>query len=365
MEIIRKFLTSAELYPPNTRYNEGTDTVQVTPDGGATWQDAPGFDPRITSNLPPPDTAQPACDAATRIQQHFEQILATVIVGAGSAAIAVAGRIVSLFMPQFALIITFVSTVVGGLLGIGAEALAAAFLGDEWETFICILRCGLTEDGTMTEEGLAQVRVEVDDQIGGTAAAALQLLMTMTGAGGMNAAASQRSETGDCDECPSCEWCYTFDFTADDGDFLPNVYTSPLFWQFQPAWSSGQGWSAGQVRQGTGNNRWQGININRTLPASAHVTELELEYSIILGQCSTGTCFYAQLVDNVGTVKNENLTTSGTKTLNWTGSRTMTGIAIGVQSAFCTNACTPSGAVVVTRLTMRGTGDNPFGVDNC
>ena len=46
MEIVRKYLTPDEVSPANIRTNPTTGEVEISPDGGTTWNDAPQLDPR-------------------------------------------------------------------------------------------------------------------------------------------------------------------------------------------------------------------------------------------------------------------------------------------------------------------------------
>ena len=67
MDIIRKELAAGQLYPIDLRYNDATDAVQYTPDGGTTWIDSPQNDPRLNNHYPPPATDDPQCDGAARM----------------------------------------------------------------------------------------------------------------------------------------------------------------------------------------------------------------------------------------------------------------------------------------------------------
>src|SRR5512147_777857 len=105
MDIIRKELSTSAFYPAFLRYDEATDTVQSTPDNGATWVDAPGSDPRRQTSFPPPETDHPQCDAAARMVAHMQEILDHVIVGFTGGALAIIGSVLALFFPGFALLI--------------------------------------------------------------------------------------------------------------------------------------------------------------------------------------------------------------------------------------------------------------------
>jgi len=207
MEIVRKELSSNELFSATLRYAAGTDEVEYSPDNGTTWYPAPNLDPRRVAYVPAPETADPACDGAARIVAHYQALVEMVISGIAFGTTTVVTNILFLLFPQFALLIIIISLVVNQLIGIGADDLANAFLGTEWDDFLCILAKHIGADGFMNEAGFDLVRADVNAQIGGTAATVLNLLMDMTGFGGMNDAAGQRTETGDCGDC-GCPFPY-------------------------------------------------------------------------------------------------------------------------------------------------------------
>jgi len=225
MEIVRNKLTPDVLYSKNLRYNATTDEVEYTNDGGTTWTPAPGQDPRLVAQVPPPDTADPACDGAERIVEHYQDLVAAFLTGASGGVTSVVTAFLLLLFPAFALLIIIINLVVNGLLAIGAEDVADSFLGSEWDDFKCIVYNNIGADGFVTEAGFATIRSDVNAQIGGTAATVLNLLMDMTGYGGMNDAAGQRTETGDCSSCAT--WCVVYDFRDGTHGFAAQEFDVP------------------------------------------------------------------------------------------------------------------------------------------
>lgn len=189
-------------------------------------------------------------------------------------------------------------------------------------------------------------------------------MMQFIGVEGLNLAGATTAITDP--ECGCNTWCYEFDFTTSNGGFAAITQSSPIFWQAVPVWVSSQGWVAGEARQTGSNNRWQGASVVKTFAATT-VTDIEFHCSATAGQCSTGSnCDTWSLVDSTGTViQGEWVGNPTPGVFSWTGSRTMSSISPRIQSSFCTNGCVPSGAAVITKLVLRGTGTNPFGADNC
>lgn len=283
-----------------------------------------------------------------------------------------------------ALVAAFVSTAAAAFVVLGASAVEDFFqlLGtitfdlwnEEFETLLyCLLLDNATSEGSVVHFDFDAVNTALHDEVSGTSLdiqrkqLCLQILylLNIIGKPGLEWAGTTTAITDDdCSECDS--WCYEFDFTTGDGGFAYVTQSSPIFWQSVPVWSSGLGWLAGQARQTSSNNRWQGASIVKSF-SSTIVTSVEMYFSAAAGQCSTGSnCDTWSLVDNAGVIANgEWVGASPAGYKAWTGSRTMTSISARIQDSFCTNACTPSGGSVITKLRLRGTGSNPFGSDNC
>jgi len=79
MEVIRKELAPLLVYAFPTRYNEDTDTVEMSPDGGTSWQPFPDGDPRLNNHILPAETDDPRCDAAARISAGTQVVIQYII----------------------------------------------------------------------------------------------------------------------------------------------------------------------------------------------------------------------------------------------------------------------------------------------
>ena len=337
MEIVRTQLTSDVLYSKNLRYYSAGDVVQYTNDGGTTWVDAPGQDPRIVAQVPPPDTADPACDGAERITEHYQALVAAFITGAAGGATSVVTAFLLLLFPAFALLIIVINLVVNGLLSIGAEDVADAFLGDEWETFKCIVRNKIGADGFVTEAGFSEIRDAVNFQIGGNAATVLNYLMDMTGFGGMNDAAGQRTETGDCSECADT-WCRVF---------YPDT---TMF----PSWTLAVGTVDGNEIVGVQDGLPYRISLTTTLLADVALTGCDF-----YGATGAARNVYLVNEDTVSVIweaTNEEITAGRVRRSNVIPAGTHLRLECGQN---------PPTPFHLTLTVLGGEGDNPYGANNC
>lgn len=140
------------------------------------------------------------------------------------------------------------------------------------------------------------------------------------------------------DDCPcNDEWCYDIDFTVTDGGFVSLGYGQ---------WVAGTGWRGTNVGTGA-----ESIYINRVL-ASFALTRLEITVVQPNGNCYVGL----QPGDHT-LVDQQNVAGS---TFVWTGERTGTTLVLNPSSGV-----NQGGYTLVTRLKLWGTGENPFGTDNC
>lgn len=210
MEIVRVKLTADDVNPPGTRYNPDCDCVQTTVDGGTTWTENPGADPRTNDayRLPPRTGSDPKCDAAEAMTQHFKAQVDQFL--AASDAVAFVNAIIQIAGVFFGLIGLFASKIFlifEALLTIGAIAIDAAMTDDVYDQIKCILYCHLDADGQMTTAGLAAAQSDIDDQIGGTPNIVFDLFAGLWGAVEWSNAGAVGEYTGECDDC-SCTFCY-------------------------------------------------------------------------------------------------------------------------------------------------------------
>lgn len=231
MKIVRKQLTTTEIQPAGTRWNAGTDTVQTTPDGGATWNNAPGLDPRHADNyrLPPLTGGSAQCDAAARMAAYVN-VQVDNFLNAGSLAQAATGAlgVLLLLFGGAGIIIDAILAAMDVLITIGATAISSAFNVTTYENLKCTFFCHIGADGQMTAAQLAAFQNDVFLHYSSTVYSTMVTIGSFTGEVQYSNAGVERSETGDCSACAGCGWCYHFDSTHQLGDWTAENYSGAV-----------------------------------------------------------------------------------------------------------------------------------------
>jgi len=212
IQIVRKLLSSNEVGGDNNRYNDSTDIVQTTPDGGITWNDNPGADPRHNTALqnPPRGGSDPQCDAAANMRANLEKFINTIVTVAtqGAGASAILG-VLAVFMPEIAILWLLCTEVMGGLLSIGQSVINAAFTTPVYDALEQIFYCNIASDGTCTAEQLSQIEDAIASQIGGVVQTVMALYLSLTGEVGLTNSGATGDAVGDCSGF-GCGWCYNY-----------------------------------------------------------------------------------------------------------------------------------------------------------
>lgn len=282
MKIVRGRLSASSVVPPNQRVDPTTNIFQITPDGGTTWTDAPGSDPRIADvYLLPPLTPYPGihCDVAARMTAQLKDTL-DIFLASGDAAQFATGAL-ALLVATVPLVGWFVDLFlfIGlGLVDVGQSNIEDAFTEAVYDSVRCTFDCRLDSNGQMTQAELDDAYDEIKTNNPGVVANVIDLLRFFFGDVPMNNAGVVRDETGDCSDCGCCPdgYCTEIDFTASNGGFTSNLGT----------WSAGVGWVHGTVA-GDGKN-YRGVWIHKTIEAG-NIKSIEIEYTR-----TTGSFFSAQ-----------------------------------------------------------------------
>jgi len=337
MPIVRRKLDENTVYPADLRYDPDTDTVQRKVNGS--WVDAPESDPRTHTTLPPRITSDPACDGAESVKDALKGQIEQVItaISNASTAFTIAGIILSLLsFGVFAVFISIALTIADTMIGVGAAGLTAALTEPVYHQLACILSCHMNSQGRLNPGELGLVQTEINDQIGGVGATTLNAMLSLAGEGGINNLASLGTSTGDCSDCGCVNyWCYLFDFTLSDGGWSGPYGT----------YNAGVGWEA--TTAGTGVS----IVLQQELPP-AHYTHMSMTIVAASGANA------AIIVDSTtATVDEINVATGF---YEWDGAIDGHNIILNPSSG-----AVQGGQVTMTHVLFRGTGDNPFGADNC
>lgn len=354
MEIVRLKLSPDDERPPDTRYNDDTDTVETSVDG-VNWTPNPGADPRSNPAYQLPAlTSNARCAAAEGMRQEIAAwVLAAV--GAtsviGLANVALTGALA--LIPVSWMFLMFWG-IANSVLLIGSVTIGNAFTPEVLDEIKCILFCNLNPQGRLTAASLANARSQIAVQINDpVVTACFDLMIQSWGYVGFNNAGVLRGDPEAECECDTCEWCYVFDFLTSPGGW--STWTGGAEFNNRPmgTWVSGQGWLSTFYNDAGGN----GVYIKHAVPENTGITYVKTE-----GVASRS--------GNVGLYLQGNVFIPGT------GGE---GIGAGgfikefapdnltnvIAMLHFVDDVPPTSTIFVTRITVRGTGVNPFGEDNC
>jgi len=355
----------------------GGKIIRVAPSGhveqlGDTneWEDPTGdyaippVPPR-TDGTPPDQNCLAAKNAAHVLELLYENVSDSFAEGlnAAEAGVALIASISLLVGVEFAPITFAIVSVSAAIFG-AFYSIMEFVTADLWDenftgTLVCILRSCLTnDDGVITFDWdcfNAKLAAQVEftsltfDQL--RLFGQIQYLLFMVGGvDALNLAGATTAITDDdCDYCD--EWCYTFDFTLNDGDWDPVVISGLDF----AVYSSGNGWSVRTQNDGCSNHSYMYM----TFPISAdNISRCEIEFADSIG--SFDVALFDQLLS--GTLVQRSAFANGDAVVHSTGDVTPVIVDhIGITLNKCD---TPSGWYTV-RATFHGLGVNPFGSDNC
>lgn len=359
LSIVRKKLTPDEIQPPTTRYNSDCDCVQVTGDGGLTWTDAVGLDPRSQPAYlrPPLTTDNPRCDAAANMVAAIRHAVDTM--EDGSTVWAVASLLLALFgaFLPLGLISALVVIVADAIWTIGIALLRAAMTEEVYAQLLCIFLDNEDADGRLTPEGYAALYPAVEAQIEATAAGFLERIFDLMGYVGLSNAGSSGVETGDCTECDT--HCFTIDFELTDGS---EYGVSKLFAGGE--WVDGVGWAT--TLDGVDQDVTLGLPFPETLSVVAmsaityRPAASGFDSGVNLNLKYPGTAYADPTVQHADNLDNTDLPPFTFQT-GATFANTL-GDGITVDN----NSGNSEDVVVTKRVSVRYTGDIPAGwSDNC
>lgn len=253
VQIIRKRLWEEELLPPNTRYNDIDDIVEVYDPVSDTWSESPQSDPRLYNQYPPPTLTDGRCTAAARMVALLQELIDTCItaLSVGADLIELAAIITAAFsvFVGFALFAALVLTIAAALLELGYAVLFAEFEGFPWDTFRCTLLGYISSDNYITEENLNLFKAQVLPEYTLVQRTAIDYVLSLAGSGGLNDAVATRSEDYDCS---ACEDSLYFNFRESRYEFVPMGWGGNQFFLAAPTYVTGQGWQT--MPGGSGRN---------------------------------------------------------------------------------------------------------------
>lgn len=223
MQIVRKKLAPDQVTPGTIRYDADCNCVQQTPDGGVTWNDAPGQDPRSSAafRAPANSSDQPQCNAAANMVSALQQMVAADISAGNAASLAtlLLGTAL-LFVPVAGWIADAFLLVADAVILLNQATIEAAFTPTVFSDLLCTFFCNIDPDGQMSDDQLTRFLSDVFDNYDFTVWSVITNHSDTLGAVGWSNMGALGTGTGsDCSECDCGPWCYTWDFTLSDGGF--------------------------------------------------------------------------------------------------------------------------------------------------
>lgn len=235
LQIVRKKLSPDEVTPVGTRYNPDCNCIQQSPDGGVTWNDAPGIDPRRNPGglFPPLVSDDPRCDAATAMSERVKIVVDAFLNTANlaGAASAIFGALISI-IPGLGLLVDVILIGVGLFLALGAIEVNDAMTTETYEALKNIFYCNIGSDGQMNEAGYAGVYADVEAQLTDPAIGIIERILDIVGLVGLNNAGATTTLIGDCSGV-DCGWAYEWDvdeLSSWDGCFGRGTYSPGVGW---------------------------------------------------------------------------------------------------------------------------------------
>lgn len=189
--------------------------LEVSTDGGETWEDAPQDDPRLNSTtappLPGPDGADKRCQAAASATEFISSQFVDEIEDAMTV-----GQIVALFAAILAMILSLpagailgplIVTIVGNIINVGASIIQSAFDSTQKSLLQCILYCRAADDGSFNQAAWEGVKADIMAQMAEAVAIFLRDAVNVMGPVGLTNASRMGLLSGITD-CSACDCPY-------------------------------------------------------------------------------------------------------------------------------------------------------------
>jgi len=198
---------------------------QSSDDGGITWVDDPGGDPRNDAIAAPPLSGAPSnakrCAAADNVRDLFEQYRDNLIeiVGATPTILAIIAGILAFIGTVLGLsgvgigIGVLFLTFAAEIIQIGGTGISGAITFTALQTFRCMVYCRMTQDGQITYDNWQLLLSDIAAEFDGFAETFFyQTVNGMGYIGVSNAGTVGAATADDCDcACNECEIVVTFD----------------------------------------------------------------------------------------------------------------------------------------------------------
>ncbi len=237
LQVIRKELDPAEVYPENLRYDADCDCVQQTYDDGATWVEQPGQDPRTsdTFRYPTIGGGDPQCAAAANMTHFLQDVVETTLanLALGLDALGLATSILPLFVElgPFEILFGLGIGLASGLISLGVDVINEEFTSEVYDQLTCIFYCNIEIDGSVTSEDLAAISSQIDAEMSADVALIMGLMFLLSGPVGLSNEGTIGDAEFDCSSCTSsATGSHTFDLTAAQGEWQASAFAPGNTW---------------------------------------------------------------------------------------------------------------------------------------
>ncbi len=362
MTLIRSRLSESQLGTTSYRYNSDCACVQYSPDGGTTWNDAPGSDPRNAPQFRFPERtgSDIQCNCAANARAWIKGVIdrVTAILAIGGIVVEIANEILRfaeiIFAEAGGWLLNLILDAAGTLFGIGYAAISGAFDTTQYDLLLCALYCNADAGGQYDDTRFAALQAMINATMNSTAAAVVNLFLSIQGKVGLSNAGAIGTETADCTSC-MCDHCFVIDFTVSDG----------TEWGYVPqggSWTDAIGW-VGQFDSPISVSNVYGY---WAFPETLTVSKIQIDYTKQNGSGGNDVNWFFALnpatnynLVNVG----QNLDDSG-RGIDLT-KEIIVGDSLG-GTGYDINTGEDSGPSIALRLRVYYTGDIPDGwSDNC
>lgn len=367
---------------PLFQTDPNTGLPLVSYDGGMTYEPfAPGaYDPDATAPYaaPPPPLNQGSTDAdrclaaanaaqvvATFYQQTVGQVTADLFNAVLNVNIFLSNlnrALLRIVYPEVAML-----QQAQGLYEFdwATYATAPTLSDDQISELQCLLYDNASETGGIVSFDFGAVSDGVVAALGSNPGVAVALLLAYMQTPGLNAAGGVNSAVDpDCSECDPV-WCYEWDADNDPA------------WEFFPdgSFPGGQrgSFSSGQWLGADGTNptaRSTEVMMRILFPAIATITAVDVVWTKTNGTW-TGSATNQFVVDSSNgwydgsVIESHDAQTAVDGTFSWTGSQSVSSELTIWMFAALFAPVGSYGSLAIQSIKIQGTGDNPFGDDNC
>lgn len=206
--------------PPQYRWTSD-GTLQVSRDGGETWEDDPADDPRnLVTLLPGPgladgDKCTYAANISHEVKKQVDFILNELANGKTAADIApaVIALAIALGLPSggLSLFLIVVYGLISAFIALADRGLEGSFDTTFWEHYQCFWFCVISDDGEVTDAMIETVKGKVSEYFGTLNPLAAKVMNDTIGTMGAkeltNSARMNLVADADCSDCDCEEFC--------------------------------------------------------------------------------------------------------------------------------------------------------------